>query len=223
MKDTLPGEKATPAVAFCFFVNRLLAAEPWARERLARFAGETIEFSPLPLPPLRVTILDDGRIGPGSEAPDLTLQAGPGALLALARGEEEFLRAVEVSGNARLAQEVASLARHLRWSMLRFRLRPTAAALEPLTSPLALLPLAWLALGPWAPVWAALVIVLRDAGGWWLLRGPERLWLPLLLGVPRDLFALAIWAIAPLKHHVSWRGRRFRLGAGTLLYSEPGR
>jgi ceramide glucosyltransferase len=117
----------------------------------------------------------------------------------------------------------AALARRLRWSMLRFRLRPTAVALEPLTNPIALIPLGWLVLGPWALAWAALVICLRDAGGWWLLRGAHRLWLPLLLGVPRDLFSLAIWAIAPLKHHVSWRGRRFRLGAGTLLYSEPAR
>ena len=117
MKDSLPGEKATPAVAFCFFVNRLLDAESWARERLAVFAGQTIELAPLPLPPVRVTILEDGRIKPGSEAPDLTLQVGPGALLALARGEGEFLRAVEISGNARLAQEVASLARHLRWDV----------------------------------------------------------------------------------------------------------
>ena len=117
MSETLPNAKATPAVAFCFFVNRLLEAEPWARERLARFAGETIELSPLPLPPLRVTILEDGRLQAGGEAPDLTLQVGPGALFALARGEEEFLRAVELSGNARLAQEVASLARHLRWDV----------------------------------------------------------------------------------------------------------
>lgn len=116
-----------------------------------------------------------------------------------------------------------ALARHLRWSMLRFRLRPTPAALEPLTNPLALLPLAWLVLGPWALVWAAAIALLRDAGGWWVLRGPARLWLPLLCGLPRDFFALAIWAIAPLKHHVSWRGRRFRLGAGTLLYVEPAR
>jgi ubiquinone biosynthesis protein UbiJ len=113
----LPGEKATPAVAFCFFVNRLLDAESWARERLARFPGETIELVPLPLPPLRVTILEDGRLQAGGEAPALTLQMGPGALIALARGEEEFLRAVEIKGNARLAQEIASLARHLRWDV----------------------------------------------------------------------------------------------------------
>ena len=104
-------------VAFCFFVNRLLDAESWARERLARFPGETIELVPLPFPALRVTILEDGRLQAGGEAPGLTLKAGPGALIALARGEEEFLRAVEISGNARLAQEIASLARHLRWDV----------------------------------------------------------------------------------------------------------
>jgi ubiquinone biosynthesis accessory factor UbiJ len=117
LSSPLSGEKATPAVAFCFFVNRLLDAESWARERLARFAGETVELVPLPLPPLRVTILADGRLRPGGETPSLVLQAGPGALLALARGEEEFLRTVQTSGNARLAQELASLARHLRWDV----------------------------------------------------------------------------------------------------------
>jgi ceramide glucosyltransferase len=117
----------------------------------------------------------------------------------------------------------AALARHLRWSMLRFRLRPTAAALEPLTSPLALVPLAWLVLGPWALAWAAALLLLRDAGGWWLLRGSNRLWIPALLAPLRDLFALGIWVVAPLKHHVTWRGKRFRLGAGTLLYPETTR
>jgi ubiquinone biosynthesis protein UbiJ len=114
LRNPLPVEKATPAVAFCFFMNRLLDRESWARERLARFAGETVELVPLPFPPLRVTILADGRLEAGGETPGLVLKAGPGALLALPRGEEELLRAVDVSGNARLAQEVASLARNLR-------------------------------------------------------------------------------------------------------------
>ncbi len=39
----------------------------------------------------------------------------PQAAAALARGEEHFLRAVEVSGNARLAEAVMALVRHLRW------------------------------------------------------------------------------------------------------------
>jgi len=117
LSSPLSGEKATSAVAFCFFVNRLLDTESWARERLARFTGDTVELVPLPLPPLRVTIGADGRLQAGGATPTLVLQVGPGALFALARGEEEFLRAVQMSGNARLAQEVASLARHLRWDV----------------------------------------------------------------------------------------------------------
>ena len=110
----MSSEKATPAVAFCFFVNRLLDAESWARERLARFAGEAVELALAPLPTVRVTIVEGGRLQPGGEAPSLVLRLGPAALFALARSEEDFLRAVEVNGNARLAQEIASLARHLR-------------------------------------------------------------------------------------------------------------
>jgi ceramide glucosyltransferase len=117
----------------------------------------------------------------------------------------------------------AALARQLRWSMLRFRLRPLAALLEPLTSPLVMLPLAWQLFGPWALAWGYLLLALRDIGGWLVLRGPRRLWIPFALSPLRDLFALGVWCVAPLKHHVSWRGRRFRLGAGTLLYSEPRR
>ena len=61
MNRPLSGEKATSAVAFCFFVNRLLDAEPWARERLSPFAGEAVELVLAPLPPVRVTIVEGGR------------------------------------------------------------------------------------------------------------------------------------------------------------------
>jgi len=115
----------------------------------------------------------------------------------------------------------AMCTRHLRWSMLRFRLRPAASMLEPLVSPVALLPLSYIALGPWAIAWALSLSVIRDCGGWLLLRGPRRLWIPLLLSLPRDLLILGVWAVAPFKKHVAWRGQRFRLGAGTLLYAEP--
>jgi len=117
----------------------------------------------------------------------------------------------------------AMLARHLRWSMLRFRLRPLAAVLEPVASPLALLPVAWLVLGPWALVWAGVLLTIRDVGGWVALRGTARWYLPLLLSPLRELLVLCAWAAAPFKQHVSWRGKRFRLGAGTLLYLDPER
>lgn len=110
--------------------------------------------------------------------------------------------------------------RLLRWSMLRFRLRPIAFLLEPLTIPLAVLPVAWISMGPWSAVWALLLTFVRDVGGWYVLRGPAKLWIPALLGPLRDAVALGVWALAPFKKHVSWRGARFRLGAGTLLYAE---
>jgi ceramide glucosyltransferase len=115
------------------------------------------------------------------------------------------------------------VARHLRWSMMRWRLEPGAAALEPLARPLALLPLAAAFLGAGGLAWCALLWLVRDVGGHLLLRGPKRIWAPLLLAPVSDLLMLLVWAWAPLKRHVTWRGSRLRLGAGTLLYREsPG-
>jgi ceramide glucosyltransferase len=114
------------------------------------------------------------------------------------------------------------LQRHLRWSMLRWRLRPAAHALEPVASPLALGLLGLVVLGPLALVWAFALLVVRDVGGWLVLRGARRAWLPLLLAPLRDLAMLAVWARAPFKRHVTWRGHRVRIGAGTLLFADQG-
>lgn len=98
-------------------LNHLLDTEPWARERLAPFAGETVALATPPLPELRVAILADGRVAPAAQGapPSLTVALKPDALAALARGEEQFMRSVEVTGNARLASEVLLLVRQLRW------------------------------------------------------------------------------------------------------------
>ena len=113
-----------------------------------------------------------------------------------------------------------AFARHLRWSMLRWRLRPIAALLEPVTSPLAMLPFAWLLFGQFAWLWLVALLAVRDLGGWVLLRGWGRAWLPLLLAPVRELTAPCAWLLGAFKRHVSWRGQRLRLSAGTLLYSE---
>lgn len=110
-------EKATPAVAFVFALNHLLRAEPWARERLAPFAGECVEIDAPPLPGVRATIEAGGSLAPGGGRPSLVVRIGPGFLAGLARGEEHALRSVDVSGNARLASEVMLLVRHLRWDV----------------------------------------------------------------------------------------------------------
>jgi len=115
LSESLSFQKATPAVAFCFLLNRLLDAAPWARLRLAPFAGETVELRAPLLPTLRLRILAGGTVEPGGAEPGLTMTLKPGLLAALARGEEHAMRAVDVEGDAKLAAEVLVLARHLRW------------------------------------------------------------------------------------------------------------
>lgn len=117
MRPSLLPEKATPAVAFSFVLNRLLAAEPWARERLAPFAGEAVELRAPPLPALRLQVLEGGSVQAGAAEPSLIMTLKPELLVALARGEEHVLRAVDVQGNPRLAAEVLVLVRHLRWDV----------------------------------------------------------------------------------------------------------
>jgi len=119
LSEPLPFEKATPAVAFCFLLNRLLAGQDWARLRLARFAGETVELRAPPLPALRLRIVPGGTVEPGeggrNDTPGLLMTARPELLAGLARGEEQAMRAITVEGNAELAAEVLLLTRHLRW------------------------------------------------------------------------------------------------------------
>jgi ubiquinone biosynthesis accessory factor UbiJ len=117
LRPGLRPEKATPAVAFSFVLNRLLAAEEWARQRLAPFAGEVVELRAPPLPTLRLRVLEGGSIESGGAEPGLTMTFKPELLVALARGEEHAMRVVDVQGNASLAAEILVLARHLRWDL----------------------------------------------------------------------------------------------------------
>jgi len=117
LSEPAPLEKATPAVAFSFVLNRMLAAQPWARQRLAPYAGESVELRAPPFPAVRFTLLPGGTVEAGGAAPALTMKIGPQTLAALARGEEHALRAVEVEGNPKLAAEMLALARHLRWDV----------------------------------------------------------------------------------------------------------
>ncbi len=114
----------------------------------------------------------------------------------------------------------AAFARHLRWSMLRWRLRPAVALLEPLTSPLLMLPFAYSLFGSCAWLWLLALLTVRDLGGWVLLRGWSKAWIPVLLGPLRELAAPCAWLTGLFKRHVTWRGQRLLLSSGTLLYAE---
>jgi ceramide glucosyltransferase len=112
--------------------------------------------------------------------------------------------------------------RQLRWNMMRLRLQPFAFLLEPLTVPLFTAAVAIL-LGspPWATLaWALGITAVRDAAQWSMMRGPKGL-LPALLVIPlRELLVFLVWFTTFPRRHVSWRGKRVRVSAGTRLYME---
>jgi ubiquinone biosynthesis protein UbiJ len=110
-----PDAKATLGWPFSFALNRLLEAEPWARERLAPFAGMCVELRAPPFPSLSFVILPGGTLEAGGQDPALTITVRPDALPALLQSEEHFVRSVDVAGDERLAAEVMTLLRHLRW------------------------------------------------------------------------------------------------------------
>jgi hypothetical protein len=118
----------------------------------------------------------------------------------------------------------AFMERELRWATLRKRLRPWARWLELVASPLAMLPVAWMVMGPALGVaWSLAVLWTRDVGGWLLLRGWRRAWIALVCSPLREACMLVVWVAAAFKQHVAWRGHRVRVGAGTLAFAEPAR
>ena len=62
--------------------------------------------------------------------------------------------------------------------------------------------------------------MLRDAFQWTRLRGRHGLLAALPLGPLKELALIGVWAVAPFMSRVAWRGKRFRVAAGTRLYAE---
>lgn len=90
-------------MAFCFFANHVLDDALWARERLARFAGRTVELRAPLLPTLLVSITPQGRLeAGGAEPPAAVVVFGP---------------RMRVSGEPQLAAELEELSRTLRWDI----------------------------------------------------------------------------------------------------------
>jgi len=106
---------ATSVVAF---LNHLLEAAPWARDRLAPFAGRTWRVELMPLPDLAFVVREDGMLG-SSDAlePHLVVTLTPAALPALARRDETVVREMTFTGDAELAAALQYLARHLEWDV----------------------------------------------------------------------------------------------------------
>jgi len=114
-------------------------------------------------------------------------------------------------------------ARQQRWAALRWRVAPAGFVLEGMTSPFVLLLVAVFFGGSdltsWAVAWMLALALVRDIGGWVILRGFRRAWIPLLVLPFKEAISLAAWLTAPFTRTITWRGRRLRLGAGTILYT----
>lgn len=111
--------------------------------------------------------------------------------------------------------------RQARWNLIRSRVKPVFYALEPVTNPVAVALLAvalGAAAGP-ALLWAIALSVGRDTLQHTWLRGPAGLAQAVPLAPLKDLVMLAVWAAAPFMKHVTWRGRAYRVSAGTRLYA----
>jgi ubiquinone biosynthesis accessory factor UbiJ len=98
-------------------LNHVLAQHPWARERLARFAGQAVRLRCPPFPELDLGILESGLLGEesGAAAPALTVTLAPSALPLLLARDEAALKQVGIEGSAELAETVRALFTHLAW------------------------------------------------------------------------------------------------------------
>jgi ubiquinone biosynthesis protein UbiJ len=100
------------------FLNHLLESAPWARERLAPFAGRTWRVTLAPLPDLSFVVLETGTLD-ASDAPEahLVVTLTPASIPALARRNESVLREMTFTGDAELAAALQYLFRHLEWDV----------------------------------------------------------------------------------------------------------
>lgn len=95
--------------------NHLLAAAPWARAKLAPFAGRRARLVLGPLP-LEFRIAPDGTfesLGTGEPAVEIVLPAG--AALALLQGRDAMMRDAHITGAADFAEALGFVLRHLDW------------------------------------------------------------------------------------------------------------
>jgi ubiquinone biosynthesis protein UbiJ len=104
-----------PVIAF---INHLLAAEQWARDKLAPFAGKRVRVTMPALPDLAFAVAPDGLLAAAADGePDLTIGLTAAALPKLVTRDESVLQTITFSGDAELAAALQFLFRHLRWDV----------------------------------------------------------------------------------------------------------
>lgn len=94
-------------------LNRLLAREPWAREKLAPFAGRAARFELGPLA-LTLAVREGGVVGASEAPPDVTISLDPAVAPAALFEPAAALRNVRLAGDAEFAQALSFVLQNLR-------------------------------------------------------------------------------------------------------------
>jgi ceramide glucosyltransferase len=117
------------------------------------------------------------------------------------------------------------VSRHLRWAVMRRRVSRVAYLVELLLTPGPVLVLV-LGLGSWLPAphvnleWLLASIVLDqlfDFVTYWRMTGRRPPVMAAVLNPLRQWLTLAIWTLGWFVHSVEWRGKTYRVGAGSRL------
>jgi ubiquinone biosynthesis accessory factor UbiJ len=100
-------------------LNRLLADQPGAAERLAAHRGKRLRLS-LPMVRFDLEIQGDGRLAPGARtaAPDCEIGLPPHALAQLPLAGLDALSAARVTGDGVLASDLSALLGRFDWVLV---------------------------------------------------------------------------------------------------------
>jgi ubiquinone biosynthesis protein UbiJ len=101
---------------FLLPVNHVLTQSPWARERLRAFAGKCAAISVFPLQ-LRLSVTSEGFVALASteQVADVSIALTLPLLARILAGSQDAEREAKIEGDTAFGQELALLAKHLRW------------------------------------------------------------------------------------------------------------
>jgi len=95
-------------------LNRMLAREAWAREKLAPFAGSSARFDAAPFS-MNLRVADDGTFGTAGDAePAVTIAVALSALPLALADPPAAMKDVRLEGDAEFAQALAFVLQNLR-------------------------------------------------------------------------------------------------------------
>jgi ubiquinone biosynthesis protein UbiJ len=104
------------STAFLLPLNHVLAQSAWARTRLAPFAGKCAAISVFPMQ-LRLLVTSEGYVETATSGTnaDTTVVMTPALVGRVLVGDQTAQGEAKIEGDTAFAQEIAFLARHLRW------------------------------------------------------------------------------------------------------------